>query len=468
MFNANNGSRGGQGGEDYARTLFDALDPAIRNLIIEEARRRDTPQSPTYDDWDFQDTPSTSRGPFQTSTSRGNFHMEEQSAEPRYRVYSFDSISSINIEPAGSLEASHATQSDNVSTSANAQHPSTSDNLPTENVQLRSTSGNASTSDSQSTDALPSSTHESDIPAARDSVYCREDGPLTLHENQRMSRRLPFLIERHASGTQPWVTKLVIEQCCIVISLDSNETITISCDCVNLGKLMNECQAAPAITLESKAFKKQIFFINTETLRRFFYYSASVYIIGQFAVESLERFIPCLRAQQINVHRWIISHAGRLGSITRAGIPAAMENFYFDTRGTDNTTLVDNLYRVYKDVYEDVHHATPFLVNFQLIVNDFCALGDALDAQIERILQMLKCDVQATAAVLFSIPGDDDIYVELTNKRFIYSHYGRIEALDGTNYMVDYWKKKEDGKTLVFGFKSSRSATNEYITIDPQ
>jgi hypothetical protein len=59
-------------------------------------------------------------------------------------------------------------------------------------------------------------------------------------------------------------------------------------------------------------------------------------------------------------------------------------------------------------------------------------------------------------------------YVELTNKRFLYSHYGPLEALNGTSYMVDYWKKEErGGRTLVFGFKSSRSPTHEYITFDP-
>uniref|UniRef100_A0A914P9V0 Uncharacterized protein n=1 Tax=Panagrolaimus davidi TaxID=227884 RepID=A0A914P9V0_9BILA len=74
---------------------------------------------------------------------------------------------------------------------------------------------------------------------------------------------------------------------------------------------------------------------------------------------------------------------------------------------------------------------------------------------------MLRCDTPSTAAVLFSIPGDDNIYDELTNKRFFYSHYGPVEALDGTSYIVDYWQKEErGGRTLVFGFKSSRSPTN--------
>jgi hypothetical protein len=63
-------------------------------------------------------------------------HMKEQYAGPRDRVFSFDSVSSINIGPSDSPAASHETQA--------------------QNVQVSSTSDNASTSDTQSTDA-PSS-----------------------------------------------------------------------------------------------------------------------------------------------------------------------------------------------------------------------------------------------------------------------------------------------------------------------
>lgn len=141
-----------------------------------------------------------------------------------------------------------------------------------------------------------------------------------------MSTPLPPLIARNASGTQPWVTRIVIEEHRTTVSLDSNEKIIISSDNLNLGRLMNECFAAPAITLESRFPKRQMFFIDHATLRRFFNFSAAVYITGQFAVENLETFIPCLRAQHINIHRWIVSHVGRLGSLTHAGIPATMEN----------------------------------------------------------------------------------------------------------------------------------------------
>ena len=131
----------------------------------------------------------------------------------------------------------------------------------------------------------------------------------------------------YTSGTQPWVTKLFIEQNRIVITFDTNDTTTISCDSVNLGRIMSHCQAAPAITLESIAFKRQVFFVSTETLKTFFQYATSVYITGQVAVENLEKIVPCLRAKKINVHRWTVSHAGRLGSITHVGIPATVENF---------------------------------------------------------------------------------------------------------------------------------------------
>uniref|UniRef100_A0AC35FIZ4 Uncharacterized protein n=1 Tax=Panagrolaimus sp. PS1159 TaxID=55785 RepID=A0AC35FIZ4_9BILA len=74
MSNDNNRNRGRPAGEDDARALFDALDPAIRNLLIEEARRRgDTPQPSPHDDMDFQPGPSTSHANFQPSSSRGNF-----------------------------------------------------------------------------------------------------------------------------------------------------------------------------------------------------------------------------------------------------------------------------------------------------------------------------------------------------------------------------------------------------------
>uniref|UniRef100_A0A914Y148 Uncharacterized protein n=1 Tax=Panagrolaimus superbus TaxID=310955 RepID=A0A914Y148_9BILA len=373
--------------------------------------------------------------------------MENEYAEPRDRVISFDSVSSIDIQPSAAPQSNEA-QSQN-GESAEVQEPSTSG------------SGSVSAS------TAPSA-HENDTAAAQDNIYCREDGPLARHGNETISRRLPSLIQRHASGTQPWVTKILVEQTRIIVSLDTDENIIISCDCINLGRLMCECQAAPAITLESNAFKKQLFFINNETLGNFFKFSKAVYFTGQFAVENLERLVPCLRARKISVHRWTITHAGRLGSITHAGFPATIENLYFDTRGTDNVSFIDNLSRVYKDVYEDVHRGRPFLVNFQLIVDDFCALGDALDAQIERIFRMLKADVPTTAAVLFSIPGDNDIYAELSNLRFLYSHYGPVEALDGTNYLVDYWKKEDGDKTLVFGFKSRRAipVRPEIITIE--
>uniref|UniRef100_A0A914QTZ6 Uncharacterized protein n=1 Tax=Panagrolaimus davidi TaxID=227884 RepID=A0A914QTZ6_9BILA len=84
MSNDNNRNRGQPGGEDDARALFNALDPAIQNLLIEEARRRDAPQGPPDDDWDIQPLPSTSHGssqasstraPFQAPLPRGNFQL---------------------------------------------------------------------------------------------------------------------------------------------------------------------------------------------------------------------------------------------------------------------------------------------------------------------------------------------------------------------------------------------------------
>uniref|UniRef100_A0A914Q850 Uncharacterized protein n=1 Tax=Panagrolaimus davidi TaxID=227884 RepID=A0A914Q850_9BILA len=89
---------------------------------------------------------------------------------------------------SASPAASHETQaenvrlfptSDNVSTSANVQHPLTSNNSPTENVKLCSPIDKASTSGTKS-----SSPQESDT--AWDSVYCREDGPLNHRVNERI------------------------------------------------------------------------------------------------------------------------------------------------------------------------------------------------------------------------------------------------------------------------------------------
>uniref|UniRef100_A0A914PIQ9 Uncharacterized protein n=1 Tax=Panagrolaimus davidi TaxID=227884 RepID=A0A914PIQ9_9BILA len=66
IINANNGSGGRQSGEDDARVCFDALELAIRNLLIEEAR-----------------------GLSQSSTSRGNYQR------PSYAYGNAD------MEPAG-------------------------------------------------------------------------------------------------------------------------------------------------------------------------------------------------------------------------------------------------------------------------------------------------------------------------------------------------------------------------------
>uniref|UniRef100_A0A914NZB3 Uncharacterized protein n=1 Tax=Panagrolaimus davidi TaxID=227884 RepID=A0A914NZB3_9BILA len=89
MTNENNCCGGRQLGEDDARALFNALDPALRNLLIQEGRRSDSPQEPPYDDWDIQPLPSTSRGsfqasatraPFQASSTRGNFQSSSARA----------------------------------------------------------------------------------------------------------------------------------------------------------------------------------------------------------------------------------------------------------------------------------------------------------------------------------------------------------------------------------------------------
>uniref|UniRef100_A0A914PE30 Uncharacterized protein n=1 Tax=Panagrolaimus davidi TaxID=227884 RepID=A0A914PE30_9BILA len=55
--------------------------------------------------------------------------MEEKYAGPRDRVFSFDSVSSINIGPSASPAASNKTQAQNV------QVPSISDNTPTSDTQ---------------------------------------------------------------------------------------------------------------------------------------------------------------------------------------------------------------------------------------------------------------------------------------------------------------------------------------------
>uniref|UniRef100_A0A914PY81 Uncharacterized protein n=1 Tax=Panagrolaimus davidi TaxID=227884 RepID=A0A914PY81_9BILA len=73
MSNESKNSGGRQLGEDDARALFNALDPALRDLLIQEGRRRDSPQEPPYDDWDIQPLPSTSRGSFQASATRAPF-----------------------------------------------------------------------------------------------------------------------------------------------------------------------------------------------------------------------------------------------------------------------------------------------------------------------------------------------------------------------------------------------------------
>uniref|UniRef100_A0AC35GM49 Uncharacterized protein n=1 Tax=Panagrolaimus sp. PS1159 TaxID=55785 RepID=A0AC35GM49_9BILA len=74
MSNGNNSGAGRQTEDDNARAIFNALDPAIQNLLLQEARRRDDASNPPpYDDWDFQPMPSTSRGNIQPPSTRGNF-----------------------------------------------------------------------------------------------------------------------------------------------------------------------------------------------------------------------------------------------------------------------------------------------------------------------------------------------------------------------------------------------------------
>uniref|UniRef100_A0A914PNM8 Uncharacterized protein n=1 Tax=Panagrolaimus davidi TaxID=227884 RepID=A0A914PNM8_9BILA len=78
-----------------------------------------------------------SKCPVSISTAYGKWYvksMEEKYAGPRDRVFSFDSVSSINIGPSASPAASRKTQA--------------------QSVQVSSTSDNASTSDTQSTDVL--------------------------------------------------------------------------------------------------------------------------------------------------------------------------------------------------------------------------------------------------------------------------------------------------------------------------
>uniref|UniRef100_A0A914XZ72 Uncharacterized protein n=1 Tax=Panagrolaimus superbus TaxID=310955 RepID=A0A914XZ72_9BILA len=74
MSNENNGR---QSADDDARAnsraLFDALDPAMRALLIDEARRRDAPRPPPWNEWDWApEQPSTSRGPLEHPASREN------------------------------------------------------------------------------------------------------------------------------------------------------------------------------------------------------------------------------------------------------------------------------------------------------------------------------------------------------------------------------------------------------------
>uniref|UniRef100_A0A914Q5Q9 Uncharacterized protein n=1 Tax=Panagrolaimus davidi TaxID=227884 RepID=A0A914Q5Q9_9BILA len=79
MSNDDNSNGGRHLGDDDARALFNALDPALRHLLIQAARNHDTSQQPPDDDWDFQPVPSTSRGNIQPPSTRGNF----QSSAPR-------------------------------------------------------------------------------------------------------------------------------------------------------------------------------------------------------------------------------------------------------------------------------------------------------------------------------------------------------------------------------------------------
>uniref|UniRef100_A0A914PTX5 Uncharacterized protein n=1 Tax=Panagrolaimus davidi TaxID=227884 RepID=A0A914PTX5_9BILA len=70
MSNKNNSSGGRQLGEDDARALFNALEPALRNLLIEEIRRSDASQEPPENDWDFQPIASTSSGNLKSSSTQ--------------------------------------------------------------------------------------------------------------------------------------------------------------------------------------------------------------------------------------------------------------------------------------------------------------------------------------------------------------------------------------------------------------
>uniref|UniRef100_A0AC35GHP3 Uncharacterized protein n=1 Tax=Panagrolaimus sp. PS1159 TaxID=55785 RepID=A0AC35GHP3_9BILA len=262
------------------------LDPALRNLLIEAARRSDTSQHRPDDDWDFQPVPSTSRASFQPSSSHEGYYIPHSYA--RGNGLMTDGGQTFQISSYGE-------------TSARGRFY----NLPPTRSEQRDAFDRFPYSQAFRNQYTPARTH---------AIYDRALGPNDADGMQKIQ----------CATTLAKVKKLDLQTDHFVATMDDN--------------------TSPVI-----------------------------------ASASFQDFLSNAHADH-----------------SLAAIFFHIFPFSFDARGTDNSSFIDNLTRVYKDVFERVHDSRPFLINFQLLVNEFCTLGEPLEAQINRIIQMLRCDTPST------------------------------------------------------------------------
>uniref|UniRef100_A0A914YCD8 Uncharacterized protein n=1 Tax=Panagrolaimus superbus TaxID=310955 RepID=A0A914YCD8_9BILA len=269
------------------------------------------------------------------------------------------------------------------------------------------------------------------------SCYAPEDGPVDMHTNAVVNLDILEDMERlNAACANSEVCRMVFRPHRVDIKMDTREAVNFPSGVTHLTDFF---------------VTEDVIMVDPRLWTEFTRNTSLIHVSGTLYPAELRRFVDALEnVKTLNFLNQQFLRAGSLVDFSRF-IRPNITQFMFDSRYTSNSSFIENVMALYGDLFMRKRNHRPCFEKLLLVVTDFCQ-RKAFATQVERLADML-IDESSRAAVLTTMPADDNVVETLLSQDFKRARPGYLQNADKKYEKFDYWRSCINGKTITIGFR---------------
>uniref|UniRef100_A0A914ZAE3 Uncharacterized protein n=1 Tax=Panagrolaimus superbus TaxID=310955 RepID=A0A914ZAE3_9BILA len=286
-----------------------------------------------------------------------------------------------------------------------------------------------------------------------DYVDFYEETIIPTDEAAVQNKNLPGMLKYGAACSNSKVCRIIFGSKSIRMKMDTKDTITIPAEAETFDGICNTTVATSSLVLVFAGCP--VAACTSANWEKFTEGTRYVSFSGHIPKDSLFYILPLLKTVgSLNFNAFQLKAAGGLGELSPRFAPV-VEKLFFDVRGTNAPTFIDNVTALFEGYYTASHGQKCCFYEITLIITDF-AERFALQTQVERLTLMLK-ERHSSVVVATTLPGNDNILSDLQTLGFQQTHDGYIEDAEHAMEHYIYWSGYYNSREVVFGFKDHRT-----------